>query len=68
MVKYLEQCESAKESGLLVKLDPFPHFKDTSRQFSLSDMERIRDNQLLPRLKEIHQTFISHIRQTCSVS
>ena len=68
MMKYLDQCESAKESGLVKKLDPFPHFKDTAKQFSLSDLELIRDNHLLPQLKDIHKLFTSHIRQTCSVS
>ena len=67
MMKYLERCETAHESGLIKKLDPFPHFKDTAKLFSMADLEMIRDNRLLPQLKEIHQTFTKHIRQTCQV-
>ena len=68
MVKYLDQCESAKERGLVRQLDQFPHFRETANQFSLADMELIRDNRLLPDLKGLHEAFASHIRQTCKVS
>lgn len=67
MIQYLEQCQSAKESGLLKGLDPFPHFKDTAREFSLADMEKIRESKLLPDLRDIHKSFSEHIRQTCQV-
>ena len=67
MMKYLDQCESARESGLVKKLDPFPHFMDTARQFSMTDMELIRDGRLLPQLQHIHQDFSKHIRQICKV-
>lgn len=67
MTKYLDQCELAKESGVTKLLDSFPHFKDTAKQFSMTDMELIRDGQLLPQLQRIHQAFTNHIRQTCKV-
>ena len=68
MMKYLDQCESARESGLIERLDPFPHFKDTAKQFSMTDMELIRDGRLLPQLQQIHHDFGKHIRQVCRVS
>ena len=67
MVRYIDQCESAKESGLTKMLDSFPYFRETAKQFSIMDMELIRDNRFLPQLKAIHQAFSAHIRQICKV-
>ncbi len=65
---YLMRCRTANENRLLRKLDPFPHFKDDARRFSLLDLKALHSGDLLPVLTAIHEEYTTHIKRECLVS
>ncbi len=65
---YFLHCRKAKEKRLLRQLDPFPHFKDGARRFSLVDLKAVHSGELLPMLTAIHEEYATHIKRECAVS
>lgn len=53
---------------MLRKLDPFPHFKDDAKRFSLLDLQALHNGDLLPALTAIHNEYTTHIKKECLVS
>lgn len=64
---FFVHCSQAMECQLLKKLDPFPHFKEGAKRFSLLDLKALHEGDLLKILKTIHREFSLHIKE-CSVS
>ena len=68
MKTYFAHCPQAKELFLLRRLDPFPHFKEGAKRFSLLDLKAVHTGELVKELTAIHRDFIFHIKKECSVS
>ena len=68
MKMYFVHCPNAMELQLLKRLDPFPHFKDGAKRFSLLDLQAVYRGDLLKQLTVIHSEFAAHIKRNCTVS
>ncbi|XP_019855820.1 PREDICTED: uncharacterized protein LOC105313847 isoform X2 [Amphimedon queenslandica] len=65
MKEYLVKCERARTEKLIQELNSWPHFKDSSILFSLSDLMNVQEGNLLSQLEVVHQMFLSHITNEC---
>lgn len=68
MKTYFIYCPQAMEQQLLKRLDPFPHFKEGAKRFSLLDLQAVYNGDLIKQLNLIHSEFAAHIKRNCTVS
>ena len=52
----------------LLQLDQWPHFKESSKLYSLHDLYNITTEDLMAQLKETHWLYSNHITLACHVS
>lgn len=53
---------------LYIKLDPWPHFKDSSDMYSMKDLIGLQNGTLLPQVQAVHRMYTSHVHDECEVS